>query len=200
MNRLLIAVIVMGVIGIPASFTSGLTIALEFAADVHPADSIKAVIGSVGDWVSGLGALCASLTAIYLAERQRREGLPKIKVEQSADPHGIYFDIVSAGDRSVLLTGAFLRSRSRGTRAQLAGRDVFPKRLDFADVLKIELDSIQCRKASIEVCGEEDHPDLAGLEVVIETSMGPHVFEASHEIIGLIDGTLTISYPHDAMI
>ena len=200
MSRSLIVAIVAGAVGVPTVFTAGVVVALSFASGANPAETLKTVLGSVGDWVSGLGALSASLIAIYLADKQRRESLPKIKVEQSVDPYTIYFDIVSTGDRSVLLTGAFLRSRKQGTTATLAGRDVFPKRLDFADVLKLELDGYQYRKASNEICGEEDQPDLNDLEIVIESSMGPHVFPACYEVIGLISGTITISSSQESMM
>lgn len=199
MSRVLITAIALGVIGGPIVFTAGITVALMFASDSNPADTLKTLLGSAGDWVSGLGAFAAAAIAIHLADKQRREGLPKIKVEQDADPYAIYIDVISTGDRSVLLTGVYLHSKNRRRRTRLLANENLPRRLEFGDVHPITIDVFQMRKISGAIGGDEDHPDLTDLEIVVETSTSPFVFRADSSVIGLIEGTLTISEPHDAM-
>lgn len=197
MNRMLVAFSVLVVVGVPSIFTAGVVVALCFAADANPADALKTVLGSVGDWVSGLGALSASVIAIHLADKQRRDGLPKIEVSQDADPELVYIKVASAGDRSVLVTGILVHSRKRRSRTRLLHRDFFPKRLEFGDFIDIELDGTQLRGASNVLCGEDDMCDLSDLEILVETSLGTHSFAASDELIGLLEGTLSIRYSYD---
>ncbi|WP_156320458.1 hypothetical protein [Pseudomonas lini] len=199
MSRVLITATALGVIGAPIVFTAGVTVALMFTADANPADTLKTLFGSVGDWVSGLGAFAAAAIAVYLADKQRKDGLPKIKVEQDATPYAIHIDVISTGDRSILLMGVFLRSKKRGKRARLLADGVLPKRLEFGDVHNISIDIFQMRRVSSEISGDEDMAELPDLEVVVETSMATFVFPADSSVIGLIEGTLSISENCDAM-
>lgn len=192
MNRWLIVLIAVVVVGFPAVFTAGVTVALAFSADADPADVVKTVFGSWGDWVSGLGALSAALIAIYLADLQRKDNLPKVEISQYADSLGFCIDIVSVGDRGVLLMGAYLRSRRLDGQARLAPDDAFPKRLEFGDVLRIHLKRYQYQNFSNFICGHDGLCDLSDLEVVVNASTRAFVVPADALLISLIDGTLSL--------
>jgi len=193
MNRMLIALIAIVVVGIPAVFTAGLTVALAFAVDANPAEVIKTVFGSAGDWVSGLGALSAAIIAIYLADRQRKDSFPKIEITQVAHPFGFHIDILSIGDRGALVTGVFLRSRKLRGQARLATHGIFPKRLEYGDVCGITVEGKMYQIIAEKICGHDGHSDMPDLEVIVETSMKAYAFPADSAVIGLIEGTLSIS-------
>lgn len=198
MSRVLITAISMGVVGIPIVFTAGAITALTFALEANPADAFKTVLGSVGDWVSGLGALAAAAIAVYLADQQRRDSLPRVEITQSADPFGFYIDIVSVGERSALITGVFLRSRKWKGQAWLSYENL-PKRLVFGDVHNISVEGVQYQKIYTQICGDDEGCDLSDMKVVVETSTDKFVFPADSSVIGLVEGCLTISEFHDAL-
>lgn len=108
--RWMIAAILIAVLGLPIAFTAGVVISLDVAAEKNPAKSLKELMGSAGDWVSGLGALAAAAIAVYLADRQRREDLPNLSVSVS----GSYqFSIVNYGRLPIEVNGQWLYLTSK---------------------------------------------------------------------------------------
>jgi hypothetical protein len=192
MNRFT-ALLVLSIFGFVVALFTGIVIGVSVTSEAKPAEFVAGVIGSVGDWISGLGALAAAAIAVYLADKQRRDSLPKVKITQNADPYAFYIDIVSVGDRSVLLTGVFLRSRKHQGRPRLSRREDFPKRLEFGEMYSIAVGGLQFRNFSNLICGHDGQCDLPDLEVVVETSTGTYAVPADSTIIGLIEGCLSIS-------
>lgn len=198
MNPWLIAVVVMVVVGIPAVFTAGVIVALTFAADANPADSLKSVLGSAGDWVSGLGALSAAVIAIWLAEKQRKDSLPDIKITQDADPYEVAIDIICTGDRSVLVRNVYMRLRSQSGRAYLPPHGVLPLRLEHGDVHCVRIKGgAQYHRLSEALCGHEEQDDLLGLEIVVETSTRDFTVLAEDIVCGVLGGTASVRELHE---
>ncbi|MFJ4349633.1 hypothetical protein ACIPZ5_01890 [Pseudomonas sp. NPDC089428] len=192
----MISLIAVVVVGFPVVFTAGMTVALVFAADANPAEVLRTVFGSVGDWVSGIGALSAAVIAVYLANKQREDSLPKVEISQSADSRGFCIEIISVGERSVLLKGAYLRSRRLDGQARLTREDVFPKRLEFGDVLPIHVKGHQYRNFSNFISGHDGQCDLSDLEVVVNTSTRSFVVPADDLFIDLVQGTISLDSHH----
>ncbi|MGY2364453.1 hypothetical protein ACW9IO_18025 [Pseudomonas azotoformans] len=106
----MIAAILIAVLGLPIAFTAGVVISLDVAADKNPAKSLKDLMGSAGDWVSGLGALAAAVVAVYLANRQRQDELPNLSVSA----HGSYsFSIVNYGRLPIEVNAQWLYLTSK---------------------------------------------------------------------------------------
>lgn len=192
MNRTILLVIAV-VLGPIFAFFTGIGVGISATTEAKPLEFVSSAIGSVGDWVSGIGALAAAVIAITLADRQRRASFPRIKLLQSAHPYGFHIDIISVGDRGALVTGVFLRSRRYRGQARLATKTIFPKRLEFGDVEGLTIEGVMYRKIAEKICGDDEIIDLSDLEVVVETSMKAHVYPADSAVIGLIEGTLSIS-------
>src|SRR5688572_13111174 len=82
------------VVGLVFVFFAGIGVGITVTTEAKPSEYVAEVIGSVGDWISGLGALAAAVIAINLADRQRQDSLPRIEIKQDVDPKEISIDIV----------------------------------------------------------------------------------------------------------
>lgn len=103
--RWMIAAIVIAVLGLPIAFTGGIVFSLSVNFEENPAKYLKELMGSTGDWVSGLGALAAAAVAVYLADRQRRDDLPNLGVSV----HEFYeFSLVNYGRLPIEVSGLWL--------------------------------------------------------------------------------------------
>jgi len=106
----MIAAILIAVLGLPIAFTAGVVISLDVASEKNPAKTLKELMGSAGDWVSGSGALAAAAVAVYLADKQRREELPNLSVSV----HGSYaFSVVNNGRLPIEVNGRWLYLTSK---------------------------------------------------------------------------------------
>jgi hypothetical protein len=188
MNKLLVVVIVMAVLGLPAAFVAGLTVAVSFEGGGSSAEILKTFLGSVGDWVSGLGALAAAVIAIYLADKQRRDSLPQIHVRQGVEAREIRINLVSVGDRSVHILAVYLRSRKLDGRARLVSSRDLPKTLEYGGILPITADRGRCGNFSNFISRSDDHCDLPDLEIVVEASTRTFIVPVDREVIDFIEG------------
>lgn len=67
------------VVAVVAGFTGGFALAIHMNPDT--ADRYLLNLGSVGDWVSGIGALMAVVVTLWLAHRQSLEDTESLKVQ-----------------------------------------------------------------------------------------------------------------------
>jgi hypothetical protein len=180
------------VVGLVFVFFAGIGVGITVTTEAKPSEYVAEVIGSVGDWISGLGALAAAVIAINLADRQRQDSLPRIEIKQDVDPKEISIDIVSLGDRGALILGVFLRSRKLGSRARLVHSDETPKRLEYGELFKIVIGGHRYSNISNVLCGHDEQGEFPDLEIVVETSTQTFVVPADSDIIGVLEGTTSI--------
>jgi hypothetical protein len=188
MNKSLVGFIVMAVLGLPIAFVAGLSVALSYEGGGSSAETLKTFLGSVGDWVSGLGALAAAVIAIYLADKQRRDSLPQIDVRQSVGAREISINLVSVGDRSAHILAVYLRSRKLDGRARLVSLRDLPKTLEYGGILAITADRSRCGNFSNFISRSVDHCDFPDLEIVVEASTRTFIVPADREVIDFIEG------------
>lgn len=188
MSRSLIFAIVAFSAGIPTVFTAGVVVALSFSSGANPVETLIATMGSVGDWVSGLGALSAAVIAIYLADKQRKDSLPQLEVRQQVGPLDIKITLVSVGDRSVHILSAYLRSRKLDGMARLIPSKDLPKTLEYGGTLQVIADRSRCGNFSNFISGSDAHCDFPDLEIVIEASTRTFVYPVDRDVIDFIEG------------
>ncbi|MDV7209913.1 hypothetical protein [Azotobacter beijerinckii] len=171
----LIALIVAVVLGFPAVFTAGVVVGLEVAAEKKPTETLKNVIGSAGDWVSGLGSLAAAAVAVYLADRQRRANTPKIEVNQYITRDIFTIDIISTGEKDAVVRGVYIRSSKLKKQAMISRPPLvepkdLPWRLEYGDVRRISIDRSRYFAVAMEIGDELEEYEFTGLQIVVGTS------------------------------
>lgn len=138
---------VLGSIGVVVCIVCGL-LGLTAGINLNPTSTVQFVPnwGSLGDWVSGIGALLAVVTSLIVSRRseenQRILQHDKIEVRQGTSSTYVVFQFTSLGFypakvRSVLLVGS--DGRSIPMFGKRVGEDtVFPQRLEFKDDFQLE--------------------------------------------------------------
>lgn len=92
---------------------------LTAGINLNPISTVRFVPnwGSVGDWVSGLGALSAVLVTLWLADKQRREDVadllvvPKLSMISGEETWLVTVNVVSRGKRPSLATSTSISSK-----------------------------------------------------------------------------------------
>jgi hypothetical protein len=135
---------------------SGL-LGLTAGINMNPESTVRFVPswGSLGDWVSGTGALLAVLVTLHLADKQRREDTELLKVVANASfPFGpgylgepfISLALTSEGKRPVTATSLSVRSTQSKTGLAITGFanhspiQNFPIRLEYGQQASIHLE------------------------------------------------------------
>lgn len=130
---------------------------LTAGINLNPEATIRFVPswGSLGDWVSGTGALLAVLVTLYLADKQRREDAELLKVVANASfPFGpgylgepfISLVLTSEGKRPVTATSLCVSSTHSRQRLAITGFahhspiQSFPVRLEYGQQANIHLE------------------------------------------------------------
>lgn len=161
---------------------SGL-LGLTAGINLNPESTVKFVPswGSLGDWVSGLGALLAVLVTLWLADKQRREDVESLKVGlvvgmMSNGPALLFasVNVTSDGKRPVLITGITFMSRHAKHAVHVTGF------MSFGHSLPIRLNYGEQAQFPLEFGFENDLNNFVhthcsgiadGLRVVVSTSL-----------------------------
>jgi hypothetical protein len=160
---------------------------LTAGINMNPESTVRFVPnwGSVGDWVSGTGALLAVIVTLWLADKQRREDAELLKVISNASfPVGpgylgnpfISLELTSEGKRPVTATGLSVNSPHSKMRLQITGfahhsPDKFPLRLEYGQRGSLHLEpgsEFEIAKYVNEHCGGR----VGGLKFVVHTTTG----------------------------
>lgn len=163
------AVSVVAVLSALAGLTAGI--------NLNPQSTVEFVPdwGSVGDWVSGLGALLAVAVTLWLSEKQRRENTERLFIEQASMDVGLSIKIISSGNRPSLVTGLYIQSKSSDRRIGLSSGSYlesrFPVgRIDFGEMVSVLVPDKH--RLQIAMDAEEKFKDLSALMLVVTTSLG----------------------------
>lgn len=141
--------------GMALAFLLGGFLGLTVGINLNPQSTVQFVPdwGSVGDWVSGLGALLAVVVAIWLADVQRKENAEKLQlrceIKPAADGSSIFggkdlvVELISSGNRPVRVSGARIGAKKspKGWTAYMAGPTGrgFPFTLNYGESEEIRL-------------------------------------------------------------
>lgn len=143
-----------------ASLVVGVFTGFFFAIHMNAetADRYVLYLGSVGEWVSGIGALVAVVTAVVLADKQRKDAAEHLilgcDLRIANDGTALYgeldivVEVVSSGLRpakikSVKVWGTPGESGYRIFSPRSSGHS-FPVELNYGDTLDIRLESQRC--------------------------------------------------------
>ncbi|WP_223553440.1 hypothetical protein [Pseudomonas sp. BF-R-01] len=168
-----------------------------FAIHMNPetADRYVLDLGSVGEWVSGIGALVAVVTAILLADQQRKDNAERLvlncQLMTADDATAIYgardvvVEIVSAGNRPSRIKGAKIwatpgESGHRIYYAGPAGKG-FPLELNYGETLDIRLE----HRRAMEVCeyfNSRHEGDFSNAKMTVFTTLGSHDIDLSSQL------------------
>ncbi|AHL77629.1 hypothetical protein CH92_09565 [Stutzerimonas stutzeri] len=171
----MIAAILAVVLGFPIAFTAGVVVSLSVSAEKNPAGTLRSVMGSAGDWVSGLGALAAAVIAVYLADKQRRDNSVKMDINQYYNSDAFVIDLISSGEKGAVVRGIFIRDvrlkkQIMISRPPFVDSKILPKRFDYGDVERITIDRNWFVKVQIEIAQGIPYSDYKHLALVVGTS------------------------------
>lgn len=165
-----VAVLVVAVLAALGGLTAGI--------NLNPQSTVKFVPdwGSVGDWVSGLGALLAVAVTLWLSEKQRRENTERLVIEQVARGEGLSIKIISSGNRPSLVTGLYIGSTTSDQKINLSSSTYlharFPVgRIDFGEMASV----LVLHKHQLEIAQiaeKKYNKDFTALLLVVTTSLG----------------------------
>ncbi len=145
------------VIGMSVGVLAGFLTAIQM--NPGTADRYVLSLGSVGEWVSGVGALAAVVVAIVLADKQRQENMERIVLKcdlqrfrndgAGSVAKSLVVDAVSSGNRPARLTGAKILDRKgnicwTGHHAGEAGKG-FPIELNYGEKTEIWIGAVDVK-------------------------------------------------------
>ena len=158
-----------------------------FAIHMNPetADRYVLDLGSVGEWFSGFGAFAAVITALLIADKQRRDNAEKLlltcRISSAIDGTQMYnaqdlvIEIVSAGYRPVRLKSAKIwakpgESGHRIYSAGVAGAG-FPLELNYGETLDIRL-PFRRAKEVCEYFQSKHGGDFSNARITVYSTLG----------------------------
>ncbi|EKY4111163.1 hypothetical protein ACYTSK_21895 [Pseudomonas aeruginosa] len=171
----MITAIIAVVLGFPALFFAGVVTALTVAAEKDPVDTLITALGSVGDWVSGLGALAAAIIAICLADKQRRDNSARMEINQHFTEDNFTIDLISVGEKPATVRGIYIRSprlrkQAMISRPPILKPNAIPARFEYGEVHRVSIDKSDYLKVSREIEHELGQKEFRGLQLVIGAS------------------------------
>jgi hypothetical protein len=128
------------IVGVAACLIFGM-LGLTAGINLNPASTVSYVWdwNTAGSWVSGIGALLAVLTTLWLADKQRREDVEHLQVSVNTAlahpdrPWFISIEVVADGKRPATVRGVTITSPHAKHAVYMTGF------LSFSDQLPIQL-------------------------------------------------------------
>lgn len=165
-------------IGMSIGCLAGFLIAIQM--NPGTADRYVLSLGSVGEWVSGVGALAAVVAAFVLADMQRRENMERLVLKcdlkrfrndgACSVAKSLVVDIVSIGNRPARLTGAKILDRQgricwTGYHAGETGKG-FPIELNYGEQIDIWIGGVDVKDVI-------DHfeDDFSNAKMIVTTTL-----------------------------
>lgn len=187
-----------------ALFLAGLGLVLGgvagffFAIHMNPetADRYVLDLGSVGEWFSGLGAFAAVVTALVIADKQRRDNAEKVLLScrlvsaidgtELYDAKDLVIEVVSAGNRPVRLQSAKIwanpgESGYRISSAGAAGAG-FPIELNYGENTDIRLE-FQRAKDVCDYFQKEHGGDFSSARITVCSTLGSWELSIARQLV-----------------
>lgn len=151
-------------------------------------------LGAMGGWVSGIGALAAVLATLWLADRQRREDVEKLKVSASSmiitgeSGWFIGVNIVSTGRRPALVTSVSFSTPASSKQlvaiSAFPGSSSLPARLNYGEQSRVIYGERLLQRLADFLNEEGD--GKTDLEVSVSTTTEVFSSKLSKELVALI--------------
>lgn len=186
-----------------ACIISGL-LGLTAGVNLNPQSTVRFVPqwGSLGDWVSGLGALLAVLSSLWLARRGERLMAERekedIRIEQTASDFYASVRIVSHGLYPVTVKAVLIVRPGNGAFSVPTNLEndvviTLPKRLEFREeihfVWRVDLTrSFLSRISLLEV------ESLSDLRIEVMTVLGSFVVPLAPELVDFFAGAARVQH------
>ncbi|WP_139834868.1 hypothetical protein [Pseudomonas sp. B15(2017)] len=161
----LFACVVCGLLGLIAGINLNPTSTVKFVPDM----------GSLADWISGIGSVSAAGVALYLADRQRRENTAKIEISQYYTRDNFTIDLVSTGEKPAVVKGIFIRSPQFKrqillNRSPIFGYDKIIGRYEYGETKRLSIDASFFLSVALEIEHELGSKNFDGLLLVVGTA------------------------------
>lgn len=174
-------------LGVLAAFVLGGLLGLTAGVNLNPNVTVSFVPnwGSLGDWVSGVGALLAVVVAIWLADTQRKDNAEKLTLRCGIKPasdgtmifggRDLVVELISSGNRPVRVSGAQIGAKGKigGWKAYMAGPTGrgFPFTLNYGEGEEIRL-SFRDVSDVLDHFSAEYHGDLSKAKATVFSTLG----------------------------
>lgn len=147
--------LIVGIAFIAGGF-AGFFFAIHMNAET--ADRYVLYLGSVGEWVSGIGALVAVIVAVLLADKQRKDAAERLLINCDlmiasdataiCDARDVVVEVISAGARPAKIKGVKIWGKAGESGYRIfnvgtAGQG-FPIDLNHGETMDIRLQSQRC--------------------------------------------------------
>ncbi|AQY67430.1 hypothetical protein [Pseudomonas veronii] len=175
------------VLGALAAFVLGCLLGLTAGVNLNPNATVSFVPnwGSLGDWVSGVGALLAVVVAVWLADTQRKDNAEKLTLKCGVKPandgsmifggRDLVVELISSGSRPVRVSGAKIGAKGKagGWKAYMAGPTGkgFPFTLNYGEGEEIRL-SFRDVSDVLDHFSAEYQGDLSKAQATVFSTLG----------------------------
>lgn len=188
---------IFGAIALFTCAVSGL-LGLTAGINLNPVSTVSFVPnwGSLGDWVSGVGALLAVITSFVLVRRNERSQAERerehLVVDQWASDFTVSIRVISRGYLPCTIKGVLLEGPAGGAidlQRLLPGSSkvAFPVRLEVRSDLQLAWHILELT-GLLNSIALFDPEQQRGLRLCVATAMDEHRFDLSQEILDMWAG------------
>lgn len=152
----------------------GLTVGINLNSDATARYIIN--WGSLGDWVSGIGALLAVGVALWQSHSLRKEDVEDLLIEQGQRSERWRISIISRGKRPARVQGVAFYSPRSGAVLPIKNfvfqgdKALLPQTLNYAEDIQFNTHPDMFENIAVNAVLEFD--DLRDLEIYVKTTLG----------------------------